>query len=240
MKTDIIYKILYILSIAVCLLKMTEMMGDAITLAKETALRLKQLELKFENLEADVKMSDCCFNELDADQEEAGNKIDRLEKRVTQLEVDLHSQQELFEERVADLHPQNVELRNHVNLLVDTVNNIMRVLNSNIEQADEGVDEVDGMQLNEEPEENEPYQQTVEQANAMKKPFFHDTLQQVYDMYQSQPRDEEGWEEMSKAIKAAEECEVCLKEQQQERVNGLTEAESSYGQAPQSDHGRIC
>ena len=30
---------------------------------------------------------------------------------------------------------------------------------------------------------------------------------------------------MSNAIKAAEECEVCLKEQQQEQVNGLTEAE---------------
>ena len=58
----------------------------------------------------------------------------------------------------------------------------------------------------------------------MKKPFFHDAVQQVYDMYQSQPRDEEGWLEMSKAIKAAEEYEASLKEQQ-ERVNGLTEAE---------------
>ena len=178
-------------------------------ITSETALRLKQLELKFENLEADVKMTDCCFNELDADQEEAGNKIDRLEKRVTQLEVDLHSQQELLGERVATLHLQNVELRNHVNLLIDTVNNITRLLNSNIEQADEGVDEVDGMQPNEEPEENEPTQLTVEQ---------------VYGMYQSQPRDEEGWEEMSNAIKAAEEYEASLKEQQ-ERVNGLTEAE---------------
>ena len=150
-------------------------------ITSETALRLRNLELKFENLEADVKMSDCCFNELEVDQEEAGNKIDRLEKRVTQLEVDLYSQQELFEEKVATLNLQNVELRNHVNLLVDIVNNITNLLNSNIEQT--GVDEVDGMQTDEEPEENEPNQRTVEQANAMKKPFFHDTLQQVYDMY---------------------------------------------------------
>ena len=200
------------------------MMGDGITLAKETALRLRNLELKFENLEADVKMSDCCFNELETDQEEAGNKIDILEKRVTQVEVDLHSQHELFEEAVATLNLQNVELRNHVNLLVDTINNITRVLNSNIEQADEGVDEVDGTQSNEEQEENEPSQLTAEQANSMKKPFFHDTVQQVYDMYQSQPRDEEGWVEMTKAIKAAEEYEDGLKEQQ-ERVNGLTEDE---------------
>ena len=171
-------------------------------ITSETALRLKQLELKFENLEADVKMSDCCFNELEADQEEAGNKIDILEKRVTQFEVDLHSQHELFEERVATLNLQNVELRNHVNLLVDTINNITRVLNSDIEQA--GVDEVDSTQSNEESSQL--------------------TVQQVYDMYQSQPRDEEGWVEMTKAIKAAEEYEVGLKEQQ-ERVNGLTEDE---------------
>ena len=200
------------------------MTGDGITLAKETALRLRNLELKFENLEADVKMSDCCFNELDADQEEAGNKIDILEKRVTQFEVDLHSQHELFEETVATLNLQNVELRKHINLLVDTINNITRVLNSNIEQADEGVDEVDGTQSNEEPEENEPNQLTVEQANSMKKTFFHDAVQQVYDMYQSQPRDEEGWAEMANAIKAAEEYEAGLKEQQK-RVNGLTEDE---------------
>ena len=178
-------------------------------ISSETDLRLKQLELKFENLEQDVKMSDCCFNELEADQEEVGNKIDILEKRVTQFEVDLHSQHELLEERVATLNLQNVELRNHVNLLIDMINNITRVLNSNIEQAEEGLDEVDGTQSNEEPEENEPTQLTVEQ---------------VYDMYQSQPRDEEGWLEMSKAIKAAEEYEASLKEQQ-ERVNGLTEAE---------------
>ena len=171
-------------------------------ISSETVLRLKQLELKFENLEQDVKMSDCCFNELEADQEEAGNKIDILEKRVTQFEVDLHSQHELFEERVATLNLQNVELSNHVNLLVDMINNITRVLNSNIEQAD--VDEVDSTQSN-----DEPVQLTV---------------QQVYDMYQSQPRDEEGWEEMSNAIKAAEEYEASLKEQQ-ERVNGLTEDE---------------
>ena len=193
-------------------------------ITSETALRLKQLELKFENLEADVKMSDCCFNELDADQQETGNKIDILEKRVTQLEVDLHSQHELFKEAVATLNLQNVELRNHVNLLVDTVNNITRSLNSNIERTDEGVDEVDGIQPNEEQEENESVQLTVEQANSMKKPFFHDTVQQVYDMYQSQPRDEKGWVEMTKAIKTAEEYETGLKEQQ-ERVNGLTEDE---------------
>ena len=173
-------------------------------ISSETDLKFEILNLKskFENLEQDVKMSDCCFNELEADQEEMGNKIDIFEKRVTQFEADLHSQYELFEERVATLNLQNVELRKHVNLLVDTINNITRVLNSNIEQA--GVDEVDSTQSNEESSQL--------------------TVQQVYDMYQSQPRDEEGWVEMTNAIKAAEEYEASLKEQQ-ERVNGLTEDE---------------
>ena len=204
-------------------------------ISSETDLKFEILNLKskFENLEQDVKMSDCCFNELEADQEEMGNKLDILEKRVTHLEWDLEphiSRLDIFkrtsqlEESIEGLKVQNVELRNQVNLLIDTVNNITNLLNSNIEQADEGVDEVDGTQSNEEPEETEPTQLTVEQANSMKKPFFHDAVQQVYDMYQSQPRDEEGWLEMSKAIKAAEEYEASLKEQQ-ERVNGLTEAE---------------
>ena len=51
------------------------------------------------------------------------------------------------------------------------------------------------------------------------------TLRQVYDMYQSQPPDEEGWEEMTKAIEAAEEYEDSLQKQQEfpTRVNGLTQ-----------------
>ena len=44
-------------------------------------------------------------------------------------------------------------------------------------------------------------------------------------MYQSQPPDEEGWEEMTKAIEAAEEYEVSLQKQQElsTTVNGLTQ-----------------
>ena len=183
------------------------MAENSITLAEETVLRLKQLEVKFENLQTDLKMSDCCFNELEADQEEAGNKIDSLEKRVTQFEIGLQSLHELFEERVATLKLQNVEVRNHVNLLVDMINNITSVLNGNIEQTDQ-VDEVDSTQSN-----DEPMQPTVEQANSMKKPFFH-------DMYLSQPKDEEeGWQEM--------EYETGLQKQQEFpiRVNGLTQDE---------------
>ena len=54
------------------------------------------------------------------------------------------------------------------------------------------------------------------------------TLQQVFNMYQSQPPDEEGRQEMTKAIEAAEQYEASLQKQQQElstRVNGLTQDE---------------
>ena len=42
------------------------------------------------------------------------------------------------------------------------------------------------------------------------------TVSQVYAMYQSQPPDEEGWDEMTAAIKAAEEYEASRKTNQNE------------------------
>ena len=178
----------------------------SITLPEETALRVKQLEVKFENLETDIKMTDCCFNELDADQEEDRHKIERLEKRVTQLETDLESVSELSEERIATLKVQNVELRDHLNLVVDMVNNITSILNKTFnESADEAVDNT----------------QTDDGPAATQL-----TVQQVYDMYQTQPPDEEGWQEMTDAIKTAEEYETTLQEQWfSPRVSGLTQDE---------------
>ena len=48
------------------------------------------------------------------------------------------------------------------------------------------------------------------------------TVQQVYDMYQSQPATEEGWQEMTDAIKAAEEYEAQPAQQLFNTINGLT------------------
>ena len=177
------------------------------TLAEETALRVKQLEVKFADFEADTRMTDCCLTEVDEELEEGRVSVEKLEKRVTALEIDLP---ELFEERLATLKTENAELRIHLNLVVDAVNNITRVWN---EQVDEGIDnelpdEVKVVDDDDEPtmEDNEPPQLT---------------LRQVYDMYQSQPQDEEGWEEMTKAIEAAEKYEASLPT----RVNGLTQDE---------------
>ena len=176
----------------------------SVTLQEETALRVKQLEVKLAHFEADTSMTDCCLIEIDEELEEGRASLEKLEKRVTELETELP---ELITERVATLKTENVELRNHLNLVVDTVNNITRIWN---EQVDEGEpqDEVKVIDDDVEPtmEDNEPPQLT---------------LQQVYNMYQSQPRDEEGWEEMTKAIEAAEQYEASLPI----RTNGLTQDE---------------
>ena len=194
---------------------------------EQNQLTLKQLTRHYEDLEDKVELVECFYTQLDGNQEENRGDLEKLEKRVTQLEADLESESELFEERVGTLKTQNTELRIHLNLVVDMVNNITRVLNKtfNNEPAD-GAMAIDNTQTGNEPtdeaivvddepamEDNEPMQLT---------------LRQVYDMYQSQPPDEEGWEEMTKAIEAAEEYEASLQKQQQElstRVNGLTQDE---------------
>ena len=190
----------------------------------EQQLALKQLTRHHEVLEDKVELVDCFFTQLDGNQEENRRNLEKLGKIVTRLEGHLGKLEDrmeiieegddkrldLMEERVALLNTQNIELRDHLNLVVGMVNNITHVLNktfNNNEPADEAIAVDD-----DEPEENEPTQLT---------------LRQVCDMYQSQPPDEEGWEEMTKAIEAAEEYEASLQKQQvlSTIVNGLTQDE---------------
>ena len=189
------------------------------TLAEETLLRVKQLEVKFAHFEADNSMTDCCLTELDEELEEGRVSLEKLEKRVTVLETDLP---ELFEERLASLKTENVELRIYLNSVVDAVNNITSVWNevfSNNEQVDEAID-------NEPPDEVKAVDDDDESTIEDNEPPQL-TLQQVYNMYQSQPPDEEGWQEMTKAIKVAEGYEARLQKQEElpTRVNGLTQDE---------------
>ena len=151
-----------------------------------------------------------------------------MKKELTQLEADLESESELFEERVATLKTQNTKLRIHLNLVVDMVNNITNVLNktfNNNEPVDEAI-AIDNTQA-----DNEPADEVIvvddDEPTAEENEPTQLTLRQVYDMYQSQPPDEEGWQEMTKAIEAAEEYEASLQKQQElpTRVNGLTQDE---------------
>ena len=203
-------------------------------LLENALLRLKSLESKFDNLEGDVLSHGTYFAEIETDHEEDRDKVEKLKGRVAHIEWDLQpglekrfeaQQEELinqlegadreYEEKFRVLNVQNEELRSHLNMTIDAVNNISRILNGLIEQKKISLVEVNEVTTSEdddEPEENEPMQRT---------------LRQVYDMYQSQPPDEEGWEEMTKAIEAAEEYKASLQKQQEfpTRVNGLTQDE---------------
>ena len=98
------------------------------------------------------------------------------------------------------LKTENAELRRHLNLVVDAVNIITRIWNEQVHEGEQQVEVID--------------EQRVEDPPQL-------TLQQVYNMYQSQPRDEEGWEEMTKAIETAEKYEASLPI----RTNELTQEE---------------
>ena len=177
------------------------MTESTLALWQETALKVRELQVRFDAFETENKISGNYFNEFDEELEEGRVSLEKLEKRVRELETDLP---ELIAERVATLKTENAELRIHLNLLVDAVNNITTIGNEQVhegEQQAEVIDDDDDEQSTEDPPQL--------------------TLQQVYNMYQSQPRDEEGWEEMTKAIEAAEKYEASLPI----RTNGLTQEE---------------
>ena len=136
-------------------------------------------------------MSDCVITEIDEELEEGRVNLEKLEKRVRELETDLP---ELIAERVATLKTENAELRHHLNLVVDAVNNITRIWNEAAgDDGQQSMEDGEGLTLLQ--GDNEPPQLTLEE---------------VYNMYQSQPRTDEEWEEMNKAIKAAMKYEASL------------------------------
>ena len=160
-----------------------------LTLEQETALRVRDLQVKFEAFETQNRLSDCVITEIDEELEEGRVGLEKLEKRVRELETDLP---ELIAERVATLKTENAELRIHLNSLVDVVNNLTRIWNEQVhegEQLTEVVDD-DDEQLTEDPPQL--------------------TLQQVYNMYPNQPQDDGEWEKMTNAIKAAAKYQTSL------------------------------
>ena len=180
---------------------------------------LKQLTVQYEDLEDKVELVECFYTQLDGNQEENRDEIEKLQKRVTKLEDHLRKLEDrveiidegddkrldLLEERVAVLNTQNIELRDHLNLMIDTFNSVVKVLNS------QGSTVATPQEENQDGEVLYPKQDMDEDTQP--------SLSQVYAMYQSQPPDEEGWDEMTSAIEAAEEREA------RKKVNGLTKDE---------------
>ena len=173
------------------MLEMTELVFQDI------ALKVRELQVRFDAFEADSRMSDYVMAEIDEALEEGRVNLEKLEKRVRELETDLP---ELIAERVATLRTQSAELGHRLNLVVDAVNNIMRIWNEAIGDDDEQAtrdNEVLPEAVGEQSmEDNEVLTLLQDQPPQL-------TLEEVYNMYQSQPQTEEEWEEMNKAIKAA-------------------------------------
>ena len=147
---------------------------------QDLGLKVRELQVRFDAFEADGRMSDCVVTEIDEELEEGRVNLEKLDKRVRELETDLP---ELIAEKVATLKTENAELRHNLNLVIDAVNNITKIWNETIGD-EQSMEDNEVLTL---PQDEHPQL----------------TLEEVYNMYQSQPQTEEEWEEMNKAIKAA-------------------------------------
>ena len=100
-----------------------------LTLWQDVTLKVRDLQVRFDAFEADSRMSDCVMTEIDEELEEGRVNLEKLEKRVRELETDLP---ELIAEKVATLKTENAELRHHLNLVVDTLNAVVKIINDQI------------------------------------------------------------------------------------------------------------
>ena len=158
-----------------------------LTLEQETALK----KIRFQDFETQNRLSDCVITEIDEELEEGRVSLEKLEKRVRELETDLP---ELIAEKVATLKTENAELRHNLNLVIDAMNNITGIWNEAI--GDDGEQSMEDNEVLPETVDNEVLTLQQDEPRQL-------TLEEVYNMYQSQPQTEQEWEEMNKAIKAA-------------------------------------
>ena len=126
-----------------------------LTLEQETALKVRELQVRFDAFETDNRMSDCIMTEIDEELEEGRVNVEKLEKRVRELEkkervvgLEDHLRKlkdkvqiigegddkrlDLLEEKTAALDAQNTELRDHLNATVDTLNAVVKIINDQI------------------------------------------------------------------------------------------------------------
>ena len=165
-----------------------------------------------EKSEESVELSDGCMTELHGDQERNEDRLKQLDERVAVLRArmerlednielsDCYTEEdedrlELLEEKVAVLEVQNIELRNHLNYVIDGFNSVIQFLNDKYSTSS--------------PIDTNPQH----------------TVQQVYDMYQTQPPTEEDWQEMTDAIRAAEEYQTTPPQQLFNTINRFTDSE---------------
>ena len=100
-----------------------------LTLEQETALKVRELQVRFDAFETENRLSDCVITEIAEELEEGRVSLEKLEKRVTELESE---NPELFEERLASLKTENAELRDHLNVTIDTLNKVVKIINDQV------------------------------------------------------------------------------------------------------------
>ena len=102
-----------------------------LTLWQDVALKVRELQARFDGFEADSRMSDCVVTEIDEELEEGRVGLEKLEKRVRELEKK-ERVADLLEEKTAALDAQNIELRDHLNATIDTLNDVVKIINDQV------------------------------------------------------------------------------------------------------------
>ena len=104
---------------------------------QDLTVKVRDIQAKFHCFETQNSLTDCVITEIDEELEEGRVNLEKLEKRVGELETDLP---ELIAEKVATLKTENAELRHSLNLVIDAANNITRIWNEAVgdEQSTSG------------------------------------------------------------------------------------------------------
>ena len=105
------------------------MLERAELVLQDLELKVRELQDRFDAFEADSRMADCVVTQIDEELEEGRVNVEKLDKRVRELETDLP---ELITEKVATLKTENAELRHHLNATVDTLNAVVKIINDQI------------------------------------------------------------------------------------------------------------
>ena len=96
---------------------------------QDLTLKVRDIQVKFEAFETQNSLTDCVITEIDEELEEGRVNLEKLEKRVRELETDLP---ELIAEKVATLKTENAELRDYLNATIDTLNAVVKIINDQI------------------------------------------------------------------------------------------------------------
>ena len=96
---------------------------------QDLTLKVRDIQVKFDAFETQNSLTDSIITEIDEELEEGRVGLEKLEKRVRELETDLP---ELIIEKVATLKTENAELRDYLNATIDTLNAVVKIINDQV------------------------------------------------------------------------------------------------------------